>query len=525
MPDEKVNILLVDDEPRNLTALEAILDDPSLHLVRAESGQEALRQVLQRDFAVIVLDVMMPDMDGFETAEMVRARDRSRATPIIFLTAADRGEVAMLRGYALGGVDYLVKPFDAEILSAKVAVFVELHKRTEQVRRQADELAQMTALLNSILVSSTGYGINALDVDGRYLVWNEGSRRIYGYAAKEMVGKRRIHDIHRPEDVISGRVDALLEAARLSGKAAAEFDRVRKDGRSVSTWVTAHRRDDAQDSHVGYVVVSEDITERKEAEEQRAQLGREQEARAAAEAALRARDQFISIAAHELRTPIASLFGDTQALRRAGSRGHLDDARLARSLGRIEQAARRLTILTADLLDLSRIRAGHLELRPELVDLTDLVRQLAERYAEQLDGGSRLVIEPVRERCLVHADPHRLEQVLTNLLDNAVKYSPDGSEIRIGLAPERQGCVLTVRDCGMGLPSGAAGRIFEPFERAPNAKAQNLPGMGLGLTICRDIVERHGGRIWAESPGEGEGTTVSLWLPDGVEVAPEAPRG
>src|SRR5215212_10622002 len=144
MTDDRVNILLVDDQPSNLLALESILGDLGLNLVTADSGGRALRQLLGRDFAVVLLDVQMPEMDGFETAALIRQRDRSRDTPIIFLTALSRSETNVFRGYELGAVDYIFKPFHAEVLQSKVNVFVELFRKREDVKRQAAELGRLS---------------------------------------------------------------------------------------------------------------------------------------------------------------------------------------------------------------------------------------------------------------------------------------------------------------------------------------------------------------------------------------------
>jgi len=233
----------------------------------------------------------------------------------------------------------------------------------------------------------------------------------------------------------------------------------------------------------------------------------------AAQEAIRARDEFLSIAAHELRTPVAGLNGYAQRLARALDRGTLDTTQLTRSLGLMTRAGRRLASLTEELLDVSRIRLGRLPLDLETFDLAMLVRTLAERGREQLDERHRLVLDVPDEPRAVTADAGRIEQVLVNLLDNAGKYSPDGGTIAVALRSEGGGCLVTVRDEGIGLPPGAAETIFQPFGRAPNAVARHLPGMGLGLYICRGIVERHGGRIWAESAGDGGGTTFCLWLP------------
>ncbi len=234
-----------------------------------------------------------------------------------------------------------------------------------------------------------------------------------------------------------------------------------------------------------------------------------------AQAAVRARDQFLSIAAHELRTPVAGLKGYAQMLLRAQERGGIAPERLTQALRTFNTASNRLATLTDDLLDVSRIRLGQLPLRPVPLDLAALVRDVGSRFADGLGGAHRLVIDVPAGPITTTVDAARVEQVLTNLLDNARKYAPEGGEICLALrsGADGRGVELSVQDSGIGLPPGTAEVIFEPFGRAANAAARNLPGLGLGLYICRDIVERHGGRIWAESPGDGQGTTVRIWLP------------
>jgi len=234
-----------------------------------------------------------------------------------------------------------------------------------------------------------------------------------------------------------------------------------------------------------------------------------------AQEAVRARDEFLSIAAHELRTPVTTVKGYAQMLARASNRDQAGSERAGRFLRAIDAAADRLGVLTNDLLDVSRIRLGQLPLRPQPLDLAELAHGLVDRYADQVDPAHRVSFAVHGEPPTVVADPDRTEQILTNLLDNAAKYSPAGGEIAVTVEPGEggDGVLLSVRDEGIGLPPGEAEVIFEPFNRASNAARDNLPGMGLGLHICRSIAERHGGRIWAESPGEGQGTTMYLWLP------------
>ena len=234
-----------------------------------------------------------------------------------------------------------------------------------------------------------------------------------------------------------------------------------------------------------------------------------------AQAAVKARDRFVSIASHELRTPIARVKGYAEMVLAAHSDGDLTDEMLVRSLRRIDHASDRLTTLVRDLLDVSKISAGNqLPMRLRMLDLTELVREVVGRYQEQISGTGHLLLDIVGKPASISADPDRIEQVLTNLLDNALKYSPDGPDLRVRVQAKARGVLLEVQDQGIGLPADAATRIFEPFSRAPNAEQRQITGMGLGLFICRNIVEQHKGRIWARSAGEGSGTLMSIWLPE-----------
>jgi signal transduction histidine kinase len=229
--------------------------------------------------------------------------------------------------------------------------------------------------------------------------------------------------------------------------------------------------------------------------------------------AIRARDEFLSIASHELRTPLTGIKGYAQILLRAQIRGQLDDDRLERSLVTIDEAADRLTALVDDLLDVSRIRTGHLPLRLSTVDLVTTLSEVTTRYQDHAGEQHTVIIELPDTPVEATVDVDRLEQVVTNLLSNAVKYSPTGGEVRLTMVGGDGGALVQVTDSGIGLPPDSLEAIFQPFGRAANATRRSLPGMGLGLYICRTLVERQGGRIWATSGGEDRGTTFGFWLP------------
>lgn len=228
--------------------------------------------------------------------------------------------------------------------------------------------------------------------------------------------------------------------------------------------------------------------------------------------AVRLRDEFLSVASHELRNPVAGMKGATQLLRRAAQRGQLDDERVDRYIGMIEQTANRLATLTDDLLDVSRLQQGILPLRPRQTDVAALLRATVERLQEQT-AEHHIVLNVADPPCFAMIDGDRVEQIIENLVSNAIKYTPDGGDIDVTLVGKGEGLELRVRDTGIGLPADMLERIFEPFGRAPNAVQRNIEGLGLGLYICRKIGEQHGGRLWAESGGEGRGTLMRLWLP------------
>jgi signal transduction histidine kinase len=214
-----------------------------------------------------------------------------------------------------------------------------------------------------------------------------------------------------------------------------------------------------------------------------------------------------------LRTPLTGIKGYAQILLRAHNRGQLDDDRLRRSLVTIDDAADRLAALVDDLLDVSRIRTGHLPLRLATVNLVAALREAAERYRDHMGDDHTLVLDLPDGDIAADVDVDRMEQVVTNLLSNAVKYSPAGGTVTLSLVGGAGGALVQVQDSGIGLPVESLEAIFQPFGRAANATRRSLPGMGLGLYICRTLVERQGGRIWAVSGGENSGTTFEFWLP------------
>lgn len=357
------SVLMVDDRPENLLALEGILKPLGARLVKARSGEEALLHVLRETFAVILLDVQMPRLDGLQTAELIKQREQTRHVPIIFITALSRETAYVFKGYAHGAVDYLLKPIDPEILRAKVRVFCDLFVRGEKIRQQT----------------------------------------------------------------------------------------LRSESKNV----------------------------------------------------------FFTSVVHELQTPLAAAKAQAQL-----ALHQLEDDRseenTARALRVISRQIDRLVRLVGDLLDVNRLEAGQLDLAPAEFDLSALLqevrtrmKQLGERHPIQIQAPDQLPL---------FADRDRIDQALTNILSNAIRYSPEGGAIEVTAEQTGDTVHIAVRDQGIGIPKDEQRWIFQPFARVHHSSSAR--GVGLGLAITKGILEQHGGSISVESTGvRGEGSTFHLRLP------------
>ncbi len=608
MPAEPpVNILLVDDHAENLLALEATLNDLGQNLVKARSGREALKCLLQRDFAVILLDVQMPGMDGFETATLIRGRTRSQYTPIIFLTAYSTETNHVFQGYSVGAVDYLFKPIMPNVLRSKVAAFVELWKKTEQVhqlaeqrqetikelehqigerkraeqklRRAHDELEQRVrertaglaaaneALQNEIaermraearmrflaeastlLADSLNYqsqlaslanlavpfladwcAVDLVEDDGsvtqlgvvalhppKAALEQETHRRYaideqatYGVSPVLRTGKPALYPHLSDEQLTAfARDEAHLALLRAAGLRSCMIVPLQARGRPLGA-ITFATSGSQRHYEPADLALAEDLARRAAVAIDNARLYQE------AQKAVRARDNFLSIAAHELKTPLTSLLGYADLLRRRAGRDGATD-RDQRAVQVICEQSKRLNRMIAALLDLSRIQTGQLSIEHGLFDLGALARRIVEEVQSTLQQHTLELVLP-EEPIMIEGDELRLEQVLQNLIGNAIKYSPDGGPVTVQVERRGDRATLSVRDQGMGIPVEALPRLFQRFYRANNANDQHISGMGVGLFVVKEIVSLHGGMIDVVS-NEDEGSTFTVYLPISVPV-------
>ncbi|HEY6828641.1 MAG TPA: ATP-binding protein [Gemmatimonadaceae bacterium] len=545
---EPVDILVVDDRPENLLALEAILEPLGQHIVRASSGEDALRCLLEREFALILLDVQMPNMNGFETARLIKSRERTRFVPIIFLTAISKDAEYVFRGYSVGAVDYMFKPFQPEILRSKVQVFVELYRqqrrlteqeqRLREAERQDLELRHMREMLQSEarfseIVRSAMDAIVLFDADGRISLLNGTAERMFGTTAADAIGSSiaAFFPQATPENLLE-RICSAAERARAGGETA-EAPHAFVARRANAETFPIEASVSCLDLPMGrtYTLIARDISERvrqqdalekqatsladsaRELKELNNELSRRQ---LELERAMTARSRFYASMSHELRTPINAVLGySTLLLERIY--GPLNEKQ-AEGIERTQKAARHLLELVNDVLDLSKIEAGKIELRlqpvefPSLIeDLFVTVRPLADEHGSALTLDHRSD-DPVR----VISDPRRLRQILLNLLSNAIKFGC-GKPIQVITEPADDGGVtIHVIDQGEGISETDQERIFQEFVQL--GKTQLQDGTGLGLPISRRLAELLHGSLTVESR-LGEGSTFRLSLPQNAEPA------
>ncbi|HET8587693.1 MAG TPA: PAS domain-containing sensor histidine kinase [Candidatus Limnocylindria bacterium] len=364
------------------------------------------------------------------------------------------------------------------------------------------------------------YAIFLLDPEGRVQTWNAGAERIKQYTADEIIGQH-LSVFYTDEELAEGLPQRLLNEARRNGSARYEGWRVRRDRSRFWADVTITALFDDDGSLYGFAKVTRDLTERRENEQRERQLLVEREARRGAEEAVRIRDRFLSIAAHELRTPIHTLHLSADLLLKRRAADALGPDELAIGLARIAKATGRLSTLVNELLDVSKLTAGELGLTRGDVDLGDLASGIVELY-RGTHQGRRLdfFAEP---GVIVSADAARVEQVVSNLIDNALKYSQAPEPVTLEVSRERGGGVLKISDRGIGMDVEAIAAMQKPFTRGANAA--HIEGLGLGLYITHEIIARHGGTIAFGSQGDGVGTTVRVWLPSVAAGSGISPAG
>ncbi len=680
----KAKILLVDDQPKNLLALNAMLEPLGQELVQASSGKEALRHLLRDEFALVLLDVQMPVLDGYEVAELIRGREKSRAVPIIFLTAIHRDQRLVARAYTVGAVDYILKPIEPEILRSKVAVFIELYQKGQIIARQAEELRRATERELADFKRSSEQRYTMLAESMPQVVWTTdergalryGNRRWFESAGlpeteamswQSIVHPVELADFERglsdavaeeraweaefrlgnvaqrrfrwhlvrmlPEHDAAGNISGwvgtstdidgrkraeqalqmlaaltrhlgelsdrshgvdrvLASTLPLLGSAAALYLRVDEqvsksasaslltdlnlddprfdlgpstvcfDGKpeivknvaevmtesgqhagehvwflhdlgvsSYICWplfvrdrvfgaVVFLNRDPEQHYQDSDVELANDVASRMATALDNVGLYElAQSERAKLQEANRAKDMFLATVSHELRTPLNAIVGWGQMLRSGGLTKETEQ----RAIDTIERNGRALAQLVADLLDVSRVVSGNLHVDEGRVDLRGIVEAAWDAARPgAVDSGVDLLVELPEQSVKMLGDATRLQQVVGNILGNALKFTPRGGHVTVSLKAENGSARLEITDDGPGIAPDFLPSVFERFKQASHNPQRVQRGLGLGLAIVKHLVELHGGTVAAYSDGIGKGARFVVTLPLETQRADES---
>ncbi|HVZ44990.1 MAG TPA: response regulator [Ramlibacter sp.] len=531
---EKANILVVDDLPEKHVVFRTILDELGQNIVSARSGQEALKYILDMEFAVILLDVNMPDIDGLETASLIRQYKKSAQTPIVFITAYV-DELQARRGYALGAVDYIPSPVVPEVLRSKVRVFVELFHMNRQLQKQAqqrEQLARSEAAREAAeeAIHRADYLAEASRVLSRSLHLDEtidavldlcvpmlGDRAILGIPDREGGVKRlQMHPAAPADDdevftadlraaadeVVRGREFRLWTRG---GRAAAICPLVAGDELRAALVVLG----DAARFDSTHIALIREVASRAAIAMENARLY------SAVQEADRRKNEFLAMLAHELRNPLAPIRNAVHIMQNTpGLPPKLDWARDV-----IGRQADHMARLIDDLLDVSRIVQGKVVVKPERLTLASVVERAVEASGPRLAQCEQVLeVDLPPENIVLNGDAVRLSQVLSNLVNNASKFSRPGTRITLGARYVDGDVRIFVRDQGAGIEPEFLPHIFELFAQADQSLDRSQGGLGIGLTLVKHLVEQHGGHVWAVSEGLGRGCEVTVSLPGRIEA-------
>ncbi len=522
------HLLVVDDSSANRFTLKSLLAREKQYVIlEADSGLKALAMTIEHPIDLILLDVQMPGMDGYETARHLKMSVGTRDIPIIFITAVYKSQDFARRGYSVGAVDYLTKPIDDNLLLNRIRLYTNLFEREQALRQtledlqrkdrelqNANELLKQQLRERTVALNRSSDAIVSADEQGHVIFWNRGAAETFGYDESEILGQplTRIMPEKYHRDHLNGIKEVIKKGRlKLAGKVV-ELSGLRKDGEvfplevSLAFWDSDGRR--------FFSAVIRDVSERKKMERDLRQAKNE------AEMANRAKSAFLATMSHEIRTPMNAILGMGELL--GETRLTETQAWYVKALNRSGET---LLTLINDILDLSKIEADQLTLESKRFDLPQLIREVVELFTfTALNKEITLkheVADGVPGRVL--GDPNRLRQILINLIGNAVKFTTSGG-ITVTVAPAANDrVVFKVADTGPGIPLEKQAEIFHPFTQADSSITRKHGGTGLGLTICRKLADLMAGEIDLQSrPGQGTVFTFTAALTEDRSQPPAA---
>jgi len=518
---DKPRILLVDDQPARLLTYESILEGVGVQCVRALSGQEALTRLLQERFAVILLDVSMPGMDGFETAQFIRQHPRYVQTPIIFVTGVHVTALDTLKGYGVGAIDYISVPVVPEILRSKVALLAELYGRRTQLEALNQELAAARDRLEAehnkamaaaearrerewlaAVLDSISDEVYFTDTHGRYTYANPAALEQFGHDA---VQGTQVGDLATKLEVLrpDGSPRPIEEAPPLRALKGESIRNEEQIVRIPATGELRHRQvssapvRDTRGKIIGAVSVARDITENRIHEQQLREADRR-------------KNEFLAMLSHELRNPLAPIRNVVGFL----NLPDLPTERLNWARGMLHRQVTHMSRLLDDLLDVTRGTGGQLTIDKQPISIKDVVEAALDPPQLLIEKkAQRLVVDLPSDIPMLNADLVRLAQVVANLLTNSAKYTDRGGLIQLSVRAEGSTLHLSVRDNGIGIAPDQIPQLFTMFSQLDSARDRSEGGLGIGLALAKSIVELHGGTIEAKSAGVGTGSEFQIRLP------------
>ncbi|MFE3868851.1 response regulator [Flavobacterium sp. LS2P90] len=522
-----VKILLVDDLPENLFALEVILSTEDYLCVKANSGNDALKILLhEQDFAIILIDVQMPMMDGFETVELIRQIENLKHVPIIFLTASMDNPAQIFKGYEAGAVDYMIKPLSPEILKAKVAVFVDLYKKNQELLVQAEQLKKLNSELTAqkllseyslSLIEASHDPLFTISAEGKITDMNNASVNVTGILREKLIGTDFFDYFTEPQKAR----EVYQKVFKKGFVADSPLILRHKNGKLTDVLFNGSVYKDDKEKVLGVVIVARDVTDQKRIEKEltEAKVFAElttliaEEAKSKAEDAVKAKQQFLSNMSHEIRTPMNAIIGFTKVLIKTDLTDKQNEY-----FNAIKVSGDALIVLIDDILDLAKVDAGKMTFEQTPFKMATSLSAMLHLFETKIQEKNLKLVKNYDTKIpeVLVGDPVRLHQIILNLVSNALKFTTKGQlTVSVDLIHEDNKTVIiqfAVTDTGIGIDSEKITTIFENFQQATSDTSRLYGGTGLGLAIVKQLVETQGGSIQVTSQID-QGSTFSFTLP------------
>jgi PAS domain S-box-containing protein len=521
-----VKILLVDDLPENLFALEVILSTEDYLCVKANSGNDSLKILLhEQDFAIILIDVQMPLMDGFETVELIRQIEKLKHVPIIFLTASMDNPEQIFKGYEAGAVDYMIKPLSPEILKAKVAVFVDLYKKTQELLVQAEQLKKLNSELTAqkllseyslSLIEASHDPLFTINAEGKITDMNNASVNVTGILREKLIGTEFVDYFTEPQKAREVYQNVFEKESITDSPLILRH----KNGKLTDVLFNGSVYKDVKENVLGVVMVARDVTDQKRIEKEltEAKVFAElttliaEEAKSKAEDAMKAKQQFLSNMSHEIRTPMNAIIGFTKVLIKTDLTDKQNEY-----FNAIKVSGDALIVLIDDILDLAKVDAGKMTFEKTPFKMATSLSAMLHLFETKIKEKNLKLVKNYDTKIpeVLVGDPVRLHQIILNLVSNSLKFTTKGQiTVSVDLIHEDNKTVIiqfAVTDTGIGIAAEKIPTIFENFQQATSGTSRLYGGTGLGLAIVKQLVETQGGSIEVESQID-HGSTFSFTL-------------